>query len=255
MTDYVIMPRTDYKAICDSIRSKTDKTDTLKSGEISDQINALEPTGSRQNGVVEGKQAEYDRFWDAFQENGNRTNYSQGLCGKCWTDETFNPKYPIIPDRYSGYRIFEYTGITDFTREGIVLDFSNVQDMRWAFSNTQNREIKLPTIDLSNATLTLDTFRGYWGTDLSLIVSEKTPLDSFAPDTPYLTNLEISGTIGKAVNLTQCPLLSNESVQNIIDCLADVTGQTALKVQFHTDVLLRITDEQFAAIAAKNWTT
>ena len=27
-------------------------------------------------GIEQGKQAEYDEFWDAYQDNGNRTSYS-----------------------------------------------------------------------------------------------------------------------------------------------------------------------------------
>ena len=43
-----------------------------------------------------GKQDEYDRFWDAYQDNGNRDFYSYGFSGYGWTNENFKPKYPII---------------------------------------------------------------------------------------------------------------------------------------------------------------
>ena len=44
-----------------------------------------------------GKKAEYDAFWDTFQNNGNRTTYSYAFYGSAvgWNDTTFNPKYPI----------------------------------------------------------------------------------------------------------------------------------------------------------------
>lgn len=41
MTDYVIMPGTDYQSICDATRTKTGDTAKLKSGEVADKINNL----------------------------------------------------------------------------------------------------------------------------------------------------------------------------------------------------------------------
>ena len=44
-----------------------------------------------------GKKAEYDRFWDAFQDYGNRTVYTNAFCYDGWNDEIYNPKYTIRP--------------------------------------------------------------------------------------------------------------------------------------------------------------
>lgn len=41
LTDYVIMPSSDYQAICDSIRAKTGKTELLKSGDIASAIDNI----------------------------------------------------------------------------------------------------------------------------------------------------------------------------------------------------------------------
>lgn len=41
MTDYVIMPGTDYQAICDATRTKTGDTGKLKSGEVAAKITGL----------------------------------------------------------------------------------------------------------------------------------------------------------------------------------------------------------------------
>ena len=54
--------------------------------------------------------------------------------------------------------------------------------------------------------------------------------------------------------ISKSPLLSAESVQSIVDGLADVTGGTSYKLTLHTDVKSKLTEEQLAAIAAKNWT-
>ena len=54
--------------------------------------------------------------------------------------------------------------------------------------------------------------------------------------------------------ISQSPLLSAESVQSIVDGLADMTGGTSYKLTLHADVKARLTEEQLATIAAKNWT-
>ena len=41
----------------------------------------------------EGKQSEYDRFWDAFQDNGNRTDYANAFIDFGWQPDTLRPKY------------------------------------------------------------------------------------------------------------------------------------------------------------------
>ena len=55
-------------------------------------------------GLEDGKQSEYDRFWDTFQEKGKRKTYnhafyvphtSYATALPCWNDDTFRPKYPI----------------------------------------------------------------------------------------------------------------------------------------------------------------
>ena len=43
-----------------------------------------------------GKKAAYDEFWDTYQRNGDRRAYTYAFCGEGWTDESFDPKYPII---------------------------------------------------------------------------------------------------------------------------------------------------------------
>lgn len=50
------------------------------------------------------------------------------------------------------------------------------------------------------------------------------------------------------------PLLSDESIQSVVDGLADMTGGTSYKLSLHADVMAELTKEQLATIAAKNWT-
>ena len=63
-----------------------------------------------------------------------------------------------------------------------------------------------------------------------------------------------ANSIKGAFNIEQSPLLSAESVQSIVDGLADMTGGTSYKLTLHAEVKAKLTEEQLATIAAKNWT-
>ena len=45
MTDYVIMPKSDYQGACDAIRAKTGKTDLIKSGDMATEIEEIKTGG------------------------------------------------------------------------------------------------------------------------------------------------------------------------------------------------------------------
>lgn len=67
-----------------------------------------------------------------------------------------------------------------------------------------------------------------------------------------LKNIEITpSTIKCNISFGDSPLLTDASIQNIIDGLATVTSQQTLTL--HTDVKSKLTDEQKSAIASKNW--
>ena len=70
-----------------AIRGKTGSDKTYKTSAMPDGINDV---------YEAGKQAEYDRFWDIYQENGKRVRYDNAFTGDCWVDAIYNPKYPII---------------------------------------------------------------------------------------------------------------------------------------------------------------
>lgn len=85
-----------------------------------------------------------------------------------------------------------------------------------------------------------------------LIVSEQTPTLRFTGCTK-LNNITIEGIFATSQNFSPCPL-TNETVQNIIDHLKDLTGQTTQTLTLKADVGAAVTDAQKAAITAKNWT-
>ncbi|MBR4874777.1 MAG: hypothetical protein IKU87_03015 [Clostridia bacterium] len=68
--------------------------------------------GRYDEGVEAGKQEEQQTFWEIYQRGGRRTQYRYAFYDVCWTDENYNPKYPIICSALSS-SAFEYSGITD----------------------------------------------------------------------------------------------------------------------------------------------
>ena len=61
-------------------------------------------------------------------------------------------------------------------------------------------------------------------------------------------------TLSRTLSMLQCASLSDESIQSIIDGLADLTGGTQQRIEFHSTVVAKLTDEQMQTILNKNWT-
>jgi hypothetical protein len=196
----------------------------------------------------------YDTFWDAYQQNGNRTNYQLAFGGVGWNDDTFNPKYtPITPTADMSHQMFYGAAITEL-KEGTV-DFSQVTDEYMTFRGCDNL-VRLPRIDFSNATGASWSFG--MCTKLEeiecIVVNENLTYTNFFFQNSALEEVRFEGVIGKDMALTWSNLLSNESVQSIIDHLKDLTGATAQTLTFHATVGGKLTQAQKDAISAKNWT-
>lgn len=60
-------------------------------------------------------------------------------------------------------------------------------------------------------------------------------------------------SISYPLSFAQSSLLSYESIQSIIEGLADLTGLETQTITFHSDVVTKLTDEQTLQITNKNW--
>jgi hypothetical protein len=86
-----------------------------------------------------------------------------------------------------------------------------------------------------------------------LIVSENVEYDRTFQNSSSLENIIFEGVIGKTISFAWSSKLSDASIQNIIDCLADLTGQTTQTLDFHSDIVAKLTTEQMDEIFLKNW--
>lgn len=204
-----------------------------------------------------GQEAERKRFWDGWQENGTRKSYTYAFQGKYWNNETFTPKHDMVPTAanymFAGCGEIDLIGALE--RCGVVLDFSKCQGFGYMLSS--EAKIKhFPTIDLSAAPSFQDGFR--YAPNLQSVsfvnVAAKHTWSNAFTNCFALVDVSFSGTIGKTISFVHSSLLSDASIQSIIDALADLTGQTAVRVSFHTSVIAKLTETQINAIYAKNWT-
>lgn len=196
----------------------------------------------------------YDTFWDAYQQNGNRTNYSNAFGGVGWTDETFKPKYPIAPVGDTGAENMFYGAAITEIPEGL-LDFSQVIYCYMTFR--QSKLITAPALNLTNCTNGTNWLFGQCANlkeIKTLTVSEVVTFANMVMGCNALEKITFAGTIGQSLSLAWSPLLTNESVQSIIDHLKDLTGATAQTLTFHATVGGKLTQAQKDAISAKNWT-
>lgn len=204
-------------------------------------------TEGKAEGVEEGKKAEYDAFWDAFQQNGERNRYDYGfyrLSAGC-----FYPKYDIKPIGTTSY-MMQY--FNDKAQEpldvaarleacGVVLDTSLATNFNRGFYWTSGVS-RLPPISFESATDVSYCF----GTNSNLVTIDKIILpedglhasliDAFAA-CEKLVNLTVQGTIGNNIYFTYCPL-SVESMKSIIAHLANYAGtasESVYTVRFRSD--------------------
>ena len=272
----VLTSKLSLTAVADAIRKQTKSTEQIPfpNGFVS-EIEKIDVESSYNNGYQqgytegetkgeeqgysrgygEGQKAEYDMFWDALQDYGNRTRYSYGFCSSSWNDTTFKPKYDIKASNC----IFMDSHITDLKAIleecGVILDFSSCTN----FGNScgSSKITKLPTIDAKNfdSNGILYTFNRSDIEEVTIINVQPNLVwkESFV-NCSKLHTLLVTGSIGTACNIQYSPLLSNESVQSIIDALIDLTDKSTLTLSLHKDVKAKLTETQIAQITSKNWT-
>jgi hypothetical protein len=160
-------------------------------GEVSYLPNNLAWT----KGFQEGQQAEYDRFWDSFQQNGNRRNYPNGFSGSCWKDDTYNPKYEIIVTNSCG-EMFKYNSPITSTKVPITID-SAISVANVFTGCTRLREI--PSIKVTEK---VPSFSGWFQSCDSLTT----------------INFTDDSVIGNSINFQWSPL-TPESAWNVVQHL------------------------------------
>ena len=197
------------------------------------------------DGFDEGKQAEYDRFWDAYQNNGAEVVDGRAFVGKGWNDNTFYPKYDIVCTANRADFLFQLSQITNIKARleecGVLLDTSKATNLYQAFMYCKTAE--LPEINVSKATSLYQTFAScpYLTKIDKLILSS----DGTAPDmttafasASALVDIVFEGVIAKSITMSNCSKLSVESAKSVISHLANYAGtdnEGKNTVKFHAN--------------------
>ena len=206
-------------------------------------------------GEALGKEEEYDKFWDAYQDGGNRTEYRQAFAGYGWKAEIFKPKHDMYVTY--GYMMFMNSQISIDLPDtlGIILDFANSTNLQYTFNTTKFTRIGV--VDGRKAGQFADTFgySYYIQTIDKIICDENTTFTSNCFNScRALTNIEFEGVIGSTINFQWCPL-TKASITNVINALSSsVTGKTVTFKKSAKEAAF--TAEEWATLIAtkSNWT-
>lgn len=162
-----------------------------------------------------GKQTEYERFWDSFQNYGKMVFYSNAFSGYGWTDETFKPKYPIVTDNQPNRTNQMFSYAYNLKNLMIPLYFYDTASNS-TFANCRDL-IKIGD----------DTGGGIWTT------RNRTWTTNFSSsrnlkEIRFIDYNEkgeyVPSEIGNSIGFKDSPLLSVESQINIIKHLVDFSG-------------------------------
>ena len=215
--------------------------------------------GEFEAGKAEGAQEEYDRFWDTYQNYGNRTEYTYVFAGVGWTQDLFKPKYDIIPTIQQG--MFSYSKIVDIRPQtiGVNVDFSRCTNFQYLCRYSTIKYIGVVDCSRAIAGDFIFNFAGNLVSVEKIIMPENMAWAGFADksfeNAVKLEHIRIEGVIRRSTSLRWSPLLSKSSITSVINALSDTaTGQTITFSQAAKNNAF--TDSEWAELIGTkpNWT-
>lgn len=244
-------------AIADNMRNKLETTEKLGLDEMVAAVDSIY-TKAHEQGVADGKQtayneveylnaelertlygtdtggkSHYDVFWNAYQQSGNRANYSYCFAGYSWNLDTFHPKYDLKPtnancmfNRFGGdstnWANCDFVQI--LAQHGVVLDTSECTNLANMFTYAWIDRIGV--IDCRKCAGLTGTF-GFSKirTIDKLIVGPTTTFGSTFQSQSTLENITFEGIIANnGLNFQWSTKLSRDSIASIIMHLSDDTS-------------------------------
>jgi len=253
MAKYTIEDST-LTAVADNLREKTGTAGAITPEEMPDMVGQV---------FEAGEKSEWDRFWDSFQLNGRRTFYDEGFGGSGWNPVTFRPKYDLTVGSCDG--MFRSTAmnidlVEHLSSVGVKLLFGTFSsNMGGMFSNTEF--IRVGEIGSIYRTNYYNLFAGSTKLETidKLISTQNTAYYTGSSGTFYhcyaLKNLVIDGVIGKNnFNVSDCTLLTHDSLMSIINALEDKTGTSGTwTITLGEANLAKLSEEEIGIAEEKGW--
>lgn len=186
-------------------------------------------------GVADGKQSEYDAFWDEYQTKGKRNGYQHAFAGVGWNKNTLKPKYNItVRGGYMMFHNFNRYGspldlVDKLAEVGVNLDLSRCTDANYLFYAAN-----VSRVGTINLTL-VKSLDNIFNSCTSLVTIEKLMLNGSGEQkhnyTFYnckkLENInEIQGKIGRTASLESSPL-TVETAKRVINALVNYKGSAS----------------------------
>ena len=201
----------------------------------------------------EGKKAEYDWFWDIYQNNGSRLDYQYAFAGNGWNAENFKPKYTIYPTNCGN-------GFRSSAIRKIDIDFSRCTSLANCWASCTDLEdagtINLKSIRnnshsyLLTGCTSLHTVKIIFGTNITVSTN-------LFNNCTALQNLIVEGVIATTgFNVQWSTKLSHESLMSIINALADKstdTSGTVWEIILGDENKAKLTSEELQIAQNKNW--
>ena len=252
------------KSLADKFRHYfgMEEWETINAQDFADAIDEVYEYGKQAGGssddrFEEGRKAEYDMFWDNFQNYGNRNVYPYGFASHFgWTENNFKPKYDIVPTQanYIFYG-FRYPSLKPFIDDrGLKLDFSKCTNMVYAFLASNLTELGI--IDISNCGASITNI---FNNCTKLVTIEKLIMAADNKGNMFsgckaLEKLTIEGVIGHDFSVSDCTKLSHDSLMSIINHLETKTSGT-FTLSLGSTNLAELTDAEKAIVTKeKKWT-
>lgn len=177
-----------------------------------------------------GVQVADDRFWDNYQNYGDRNDYRYAFYGARWNDDNYNPKYPITctGGTNSGSTLFDNSRITD-TKVDIIATNTVIDSMFV-------RSSKLRTIR-------------------KLILNGVTRATSTFTSCSALENIEIVGTMYVNMAFDASKVITRKSLTSILNSMGYIEeGQTTPTLTLSEETYSMLTQEELdVATKDKKW--
>lgn len=203
--------------------------------------------------------AEYDRFWDNYQEFGNRKNYKYGFTYSGWTQSNFKPKYDMYPTHANNFLastlVEDLRAIVDEC--GITIDFANTVTNA-TFLSAQKLK-RITPFNVINAPNLYNTFSYCVELETIEAIENINAKQTFSQTFHLCSKLRhitlINCEIGNSINLQWSSLLEVESAKSFIRCLVNLieTNPFTQTIYFHADVWNKLAEEGNTSPNGNTW--
>ena len=195
-------------------RAKNDLDEVYTAGYEKGKAEVI-PSGDYAQGFEAGKQAEYDAFWDAYQDGGKRTDYAFAYAGLYWDKKTTKPKHDMFVTY--AFEMFRSAGDMDLTTLDVILDFSNCT----SFSNFMHSSL-ITHIGIISTVMAKDLSYSFYNCQelhtIDGLILKNDGSQTFTTTfsrCDILANITIEGTIGKSISFADSPLAADSAISVI----------------------------------------